>query len=51
MDSNLFCHIVFIIYREVWPEDDVFGSISCPPEEELLILREIFLTSVLDTKG
>ncbi|XP_008482101.2 protein timeless homolog [Diaphorina citri] len=36
--------------REVWPEDDVFGSISCPPEEELLILREIFLTSVLDTK-
>ncbi|KAL1452666.1 hypothetical protein WDU94_006873 [Cyamophila willieti] len=36
--------------REVWPENDVFGSMSCPPEDELLILREIYLTSVLQPK-
>ena len=28
--------------REVWPEGDVFGAADIQPEEELLILRELF---------
>lgn len=32
--------------REVWPEDDVFGSITAAPEDELLLLREIFMHNI-----
>ncbi|XP_030370378.1 protein timeless homolog [Scaptodrosophila lebanonensis] len=32
--------------REVWPENDVFGAISAAPEEELLLLREIFMHNI-----
>jgi hypothetical protein len=32
--------------REVWPEGEVFGSPEVRPEEELLILREIFLADL-----
>ncbi|XP_060645851.1 protein timeless homolog [Drosophila nasuta] len=32
--------------REVWPEDDVFGSITAAPEDELLLLREIFVHNI-----
>lgn len=28
--------------RDVWPEGDVFGAAEVQPDEELLILREIF---------
>ncbi|XP_037944705.1 protein timeless homolog [Teleopsis dalmanni] len=40
--------------REVWPENDVFGSISAAPEDELLLLREIYMhtiTTVEDTEN
>ncbi|KAH8385954.1 hypothetical protein KR200_008204 [Drosophila serrata] len=32
--------------REVWPENDVFGAISAAPEDELLLLREIFMHNI-----
>ena len=32
--------------RDVWPEGEVFGSPEVRPEEELLILREIFLADL-----
>lgn len=32
--------------REVWPEDDCFGSLASPPEDELTLLKEIFLANL-----
>ncbi|XP_017084436.2 LOW QUALITY PROTEIN: protein timeless homolog [Drosophila eugracilis] len=32
--------------REVWPENEVFGAISAAPEDELLLLREIFMSNI-----
>lgn len=28
--------------RDVWPEGEVFGALEVGPEEELLLLRELF---------
>lgn len=33
-------------HREVWPEDDCFGSLTAAPEEELMLLRDIFLANL-----
>ncbi|XP_063230357.1 protein timeless homolog isoform X2 [Bacillus rossius redtenbacheri] len=30
--------------REIWPEEDLFGSHDVAPEEELLLLKDIFIT-------
>ncbi|XP_039444112.1 protein timeless homolog [Culex pipiens pallens] len=32
--------------REVWPEDDCFGSLTSAPEDELMLLKEIFLANL-----
>ncbi|XP_055901939.1 protein timeless homolog [Eupeodes corollae] len=32
--------------REVWPENDCFGALTAAPEDELLLLREIFLFNI-----
>ena len=32
--------------REVWPENDCFGSSTSAPEDELLLLREVFMTDL-----
>lgn len=32
--------------REVWPEDDCFGSLASAPEDELMLLKEIFLANL-----
>ncbi|EDV93232.1 GH18380 [Drosophila grimshawi] len=32
--------------REVWPEEDVFGSYTAAPEDEWLLLREIFMHNI-----
>jgi len=32
--------------REVWPENDIFGAISAAPEDEMLLLREMFMQTV-----
>ncbi|XP_073816308.1 circadian regulator timeout isoform X1 [Musca autumnalis] len=32
--------------REVWPENDVFGAMSAAPEDELLLMREIFMHNI-----
>ncbi|XP_055851009.1 protein timeless homolog [Episyrphus balteatus] len=32
--------------REVWPENDCFGAMTAAPEDELLLLREIFLYNI-----
>ncbi|XP_039970840.1 protein timeless homolog [Bactrocera tryoni] len=32
--------------REVWPENDVFGAMSAAPEDELLLLREIYMHNI-----
>jgi hypothetical protein len=33
-------------YREVWPENDSFGSAGLSPEEEFIALREIFMADI-----
>ncbi|XP_023158675.1 protein timeless homolog [Ceratitis capitata] len=32
--------------REVWPENDAFGAMSAAPEDELLLLREIYMHNI-----
>lgn len=32
--------------REVWPKDDCFGSLASAPEDELMLLKEIFLANL-----
>lgn len=32
--------------RDVWPEGEVFGALDIRPEEELLLLREIFVAAL-----
>ncbi|XP_011690831.1 PREDICTED: protein timeless homolog isoform X1 [Wasmannia auropunctata] len=32
--------------REIWPENDCFGKVDIPPEEEFLALREIFFADL-----
>lgn len=32
--------------RDVWPEGEVFGAPEIRPEEELLLLREIFYATL-----
>ena len=32
--------------RDVWPEGEVFGALDFRPEEELLLLREIFTAAL-----
>ncbi|XP_037823816.1 protein timeless homolog, partial [Lucilia sericata] len=32
--------------REVWPENDVFGAMSAAPEDEMLLMREIFMHNI-----
>jgi hypothetical protein len=33
-------------YREVWPENDSFGSAGLSPEEEFIAVREIFMADI-----
>jgi timeless len=35
---------LFRAAREVWPEEDQFGSQNITSEEEFMALREVFLT-------
>ncbi|KAK5650484.1 hypothetical protein RI129_001513 [Pyrocoelia pectoralis] len=35
--------------REVWPENDCFGSSNLAPEEELMVLQDIFLANIGET--
>uniref|UniRef100_A0A8D8HE95 Protein timeless homolog n=1 Tax=Culex pipiens TaxID=7175 RepID=A0A8D8HE95_CULPI len=37
--------------REVWPEDDCFGSLTSAPEDELMLLKEIFLANLPRVAG
>ncbi|KAK9703341.1 hypothetical protein QE152_g29405 [Popillia japonica] len=37
--------------REVWPENDCFGSNNMPPEEEFLALRDIFFADLGGCQG
>ncbi|RLU24932.1 hypothetical protein DMN91_003023 [Ooceraea biroi] len=32
--------------REIWPENDCFGRANIPPEEEFLVLREVFFADL-----
>ncbi|XP_031631724.1 protein timeless homolog [Contarinia nasturtii] len=32
--------------REVWPQSDCFGSENAQPEDELLLLRDVFMTNL-----
>lgn len=47
----IFQHNYFLFYREVWPEDDCFGSLTAAPEDELMLLREIFFTDLGHVTG
>lgn len=40
-----FTYIEFI-YREVWPENDIFGAISMQPDEEFTVMRTIFMADI-----
>lgn len=33
-------------YRDVWPQSECFGSSDAAPEDELLLLRDIFITNL-----
>lgn len=37
-------------FREVWPQSDCFGSSDAAPEDELLLLRDIFMTDLKSGK-
>lgn len=34
------------MHRDIWPENDDFGSFTAAPEDELMLLREIFTTNL-----
>lgn len=36
----------FFLRREVWPENDSFGSAFMAPEEEFMAMRDIFLADI-----
>lgn len=40
-----------LLRREVWPEDDCFGSLTSAPEDELMLLKEIFLANLPRVAG
>lgn len=42
----LILNLKLLCYREVWPEDDCFGSFTAAPEDELMLLRDIFITNL-----
>lgn len=48
MTTKYFCS--YYISREVWPENDVFGAMSAAPEDELLLMREIFMHNITTGK-
>jgi hypothetical protein len=33
-------------FREVWPENDSFGSANMAPEEEFIAIRDIFMADI-----
>lgn len=37
---------LFRACRDIWPEGEVFGAVDISPEEELLLLRELFHASL-----
>lgn len=41
----MFCYLsdklLLVLFREVWPEGDVFGSADVEPDEELELLKQI----------
>lgn len=36
----------YYLNREVWPQSDCFGTENAQPEEDLLLLRDIFMTNL-----
>ncbi len=40
-----------IFYREVWQTEKTFGYEDIGAEEEFNLLREIYMTSKMDSKG
>lgn len=34
------------VFREVWPENDIFGSSTMEPDEEFAVMRTIFLADI-----
>lgn len=36
----------FTFNREIWPENDCFGAASAAPEDEFMLLRDIFTTNL-----
>ena len=35
-----------LLFREVWPDGDVFGAADIAPEDEFMALREIHFTDL-----
>ncbi|XP_055324474.1 protein timeless homolog [Sitodiplosis mosellana] len=48
LHQSKFEHAVLLLRsaREVWPQSDCFGSENSQPEDELLLLRDIFMTNL-----
>lgn len=42
----IYLPIYFFYFRDVWPEGDCFGTYTATPEEELMLLRDIFYTNL-----
>ncbi|KAG1662161.1 Protein timeless [Nymphon striatum] len=32
--------------RDIWPDGDIFGAVGLPPEDEFLVLKEIFSADI-----
>lgn len=39
-------HPNILLHREIWPENDCFGAASAAPEEEFMLLHDIFTTNL-----
>lgn len=48
LSKSKFDHAVILLRsaREIWPENDLFGSSTAQPEDELFLLRDIFISNL-----
>ena len=38
--------LIFLLFREVWPENDAFGAADADAEDEFMALREILFADI-----
>lgn len=40
--NDFYVNVLGVVHREVWPEESAFGLLTVAPEEELMLLQDIF---------